>query len=199
MKKIKEIKIFINQKFKNNNQKIINKYYFSDEKEYYKYHWSTDIEMNNSMENIYNSTSLIDGRYYKTIKRLLKLILTDLNNDTLKFDGAFFIINYTNNETFTIATSKREKTLETFQSIFNLKKGGESIANSNKHKNSWVTTLWKTACHRFETFHPLLQTAIQRFWRSHTQWPSNTYKTWTLWNYQIILLQWRQNNQARTL
>lgn len=136
MKKIKEFKIFINQKYKNNNQKLINKYYFSDEKEYYKYRWSTDIEMNNSMENIYNSASLIDGSYYKTIKQLLKLILIDLNDDTLKFDSAFFIINYTNNETFTVFTSKREKTLETFKSIFNLKKGGESIANSNKHKNS---------------------------------------------------------------
>ena len=136
MKKIKDFRIFINQKYKNNNQKLINKYYFSDEKEYYKYHWSTDIEMNNSMENIYNSVSLIDRSYYKTIKRLLKLILTDLNDDTLKFDGVFFIINYTNNETFTVFTSKREKTLETFQSIFNLKKGGESTANSNKHKNS---------------------------------------------------------------
>lgn len=136
MKKIKEFKIFINQKFKNNNQKIINKYYFSDDKEYYKYHWSTDIEMDNGMENIFNSSTLINGSYYKVIKQLLKLILVDLNDDTLKFDGAFFITTYTNNETFTVFKSDREKTLETFHSIFKLKKGGESIANSNKHKNS---------------------------------------------------------------
>lgn len=168
MKKIKDFKIIINQKFKNNNQRIINKYYFSDEKEYYKYYWTTDIEMNNNMENIYISTSLIDRSYYKTIKRLLKLILTDLNDDTLEFDGVLFIINYTNNVSFSVFTPKCENVLEIFQSIFNLKKGGETNANSNKHQNSWVTTIWETACNRTETLYPLLQNAFQRLWRSHS-------------------------------